>query len=428
MPDLRPFRALRYDPAVVGELAAVVAPPYDVIDDAYRDVLYDRSPYNVIRLILGREPDRYASAAAHFATWQRDGVLARDREPALYVYRQTFRSSDGQSHQRAGIIGAVRLEPFATGRIRPHERTLAAPKADRTRLLEACRANLSPIFGLYAGTEAAVLDLQNRCAGATATVDLIDDAGIRHRLWAVADRSQIDRAAEALSAHTLYIADGHHRYETALAYRDRLAAAGGLAADAPANFVMMFLCSMQDPGLVVLPTHRVLAGLDGFDPQRFLERLREHFRLQEFPPTAEGETALLDRLRAAGGHGHMGLALRGMPARYLASLTDRASVDRAAADRAAVVRTLDVTMLDVLVLRGLLGVEAAAASHDGRLTYVKGDREALAAVAGGADVAFLLKATGLDEVQAVCEAGETMPEKSTYFYPKLVTGLVFHLL
>lgn len=429
MAELRPFRAVRYRAEGAGEMAAVVAPPYDVISEAYRDVLYERSEYNVIRLILGREADRYDSAAQHWRDWQRRGVLVRELEPRVFLYEQDFPLvGEEVRRRRFGIMGVVRLEPFSSGRIRPHERTLAGPKADRLRLMEACRANLSPIFGLYAGGGHPLEEAHSLAARERPLTDFSDEFDVRHRLWAV-PYGLGDRLSALLGPQTVLIADGHHRYETALEYRARLAQHAPLDADDSANFVLMFLCHMGDPGLVILPTHRVLSGLAGFDAARVAENLARVFRLREFPATDDGFLACTAALRSQGEPGHLGVALRGASSVYLASVADRAAMDRAAPDLALAVRNLDVTLLDRLVLRPLFDVDVAAAAHDGRLRYVKDDAEAFGLVRRAeADVALLLNAARVEEVQAVCAGGQTMPEKSTYFYPKLITGLLFHPL
>lgn len=423
MAEIRPFAGWRYDAEVAGDLATIVAPPYDVIDDAHRDRLYDRSPYNVVRLILGRESDRYAAAASRLEEWRREGVLLHDRDPGLYLYSQEF-PLEGDVRTRSGVIAAVRLESFDKGIIRPHEKTLSGPKADRMKLMEATRTNLSPIFGLYAGASAAVEEARVACASRPPLADLVDEFGVRHILWGLTDAAATARIGADLGPRTVYIADGHHRYETALAYRDRLDAASPLAADHPARFVMMYLCSTSDPGLVILPTHRLVGGLAGFDASTFLRDLGGVFRLREIAAAAELEAAL----RAAP-PGSFGFAVRGADGLHLATLADADRMSREAPELAPAVRSLDVSLLDVVVLRRLLGIDAHEAAQDGRLRYVKDAAEAVAAVRGGqADVACLLNATRMDEVEAVCDAGETMPEKSTYFHPKLGSGFVFHSL
>jgi len=427
MAVIRPFAAWRYNAAVVGDLSKVVAPPYDVIDDAHRVALYERSPYNVVRLILGREADRYTAAAACMREWTAVQVLVQDSAPALYYYAQDF-LLEGRSHQRGGVVGAVRLEPFSSGVIRPHEKTLAGPKADRLRLMEATATNLSPIFGLYPGTAPALEDARAKLGAIEALEDVTDEFGVRHRLWSLGGGDTASRIAAELAPRTIYIADGHHRYETALAYRDKLAASRLLPPEHAANFILMFLCSMADPGLVILPTHRLLAGLAGFDPARFLEGLRRFFVLRVLASDDAGSAQLLETMRRSQVT-CLGFALRGSSSLYFAELRDPNVMDSEALEVAPALRHLEVSLLDAVVLRRLLGVDAHDAAHDGRLTYVKEAGEALDAVrAGRADVACLLTATRIEEVEAVCDAGETMPEKSTYFHPKLGSGFLFHSL
>jgi len=423
---LRPFRPLRYNPAVVGDLSAVVAPPYDVISDAHRDALHERSPYNVIRLILNRAPDRYAAAAAALQAWRRDGVVRRDGDPALGYYVESFTLPDGGPREREGVIGVMRIEPFASGHVRPHERTFARHKEDRMRILRACRTNLSPIFGLFADREHAFDAARAVAAARPADIDLRDDAGVRHRLWSLTEPNVIDTITGMLSAETVFIADGHHRYETALAYRDALRAQGATDPEAPHNFIMMYLTSMSHPGLVILPTHRVLGRLASVDRSAVLERLRSQFQLTSFPQSAR--STFLARLREAPRRGRFGVALAGSDELVVATLEDVTGLDRLAADRAPAVRHLDVTVLDAVILRGMLQIDCTAAAQEGWLTYTHDDDAALAAVSQGAAAAFLMNAPRIDDVQAVCLAGETMPEKSTYFYPKLLTGLLFHPL
>lgn len=421
---LRPFRALRYNPPTVGDLAAVVAPPYDVISDAYRDTLYARSEYNVIRLILNRDADRYTAAGALLREWRRTGVLLQDTQAVLGYYVENFTLPDGTARERAGVLGAVRLESFDTGHIRPHERTFARAKEDRMRLLQACRTNLSPIFGLYADKQDALQPARRVAASRPADIDLRDDTGERHRLWLLTDPADIGAISDALAAESVVIADGHHRYETALAYRDRRRAEGAVDPEARHNFILMYLASMSDPGLVILPTHRVLVdGMRGA-PASLPDRLRRYFRLTAFAGSARAE------FKAALRHapGRFGVAVAGADQLFVASVDDVATIEPYLSTLTPAVRRLDVTVLDRVILRGLLDVDCTQAAQAGRLTYTHDEDGALDAVRRGAQAAFLINPPSMDEVVAVCVAGETMPEKSTYFFPKLLTGLVFHAL
>jgi uncharacterized protein (DUF1015 family) len=421
---IRPFRPLRYNPALFPDLARVVAPPYDVISPNRRDELYERDPHNVIRLILNRDTDPYGSAAQHFSQWRAERLLVRERKPSLAFYVENFQLPDGTEHERAGILGAVRLEPFSAGNIRPHERTFARAKADRMHLLRAVRANLSAIFGLYAGHEAALESARLWAAKKKPDLDLVDDSGERHRVWLITDERSIAAMAEGLRDAHAVIADGHHRYETALAYAEEQRAAGADDPDAPHNFILMYLACMSDPGLVILPTHRVLRGVTGADPARIEELLRRHFHLQQF--TRQDSDAFLRALHDAPAHGSLGVALPTDSKLIVATLLDPAVTDRYASHLAPSVRGLDVAVLDTVVLRGLLGIDCSAEAQEGRLTYTHDDRDALQALDAGADAVFFMKPPRMDDLLAVAGAGEVMPEKSTYFYPKLLTGLVFH--
>ena len=426
MAVLRPFRALRYNPAVVGDLSTVVAPPYDVISAARRDALYDHSQYNAVRLILNRAPDPYSAAAETLQAWRRDGVLQRDPQPSLCYHVEDFVHPDGSAHQREGVIGAVRLEPFASGRIRPHERTFARHKEDRMRILRAVRANLSPIFGLFADQVAALDPARALAAARQPDMVLEDDMGVRHRGWLISEPARISAISGALAHETIFIADGHHRYETALAYADQCRAQGATDAEAPHNFIMMYLASMSDPGLVILPTHRVVAGAAGAKASAVVARLRQYFRLTPFARGARHE--FLACLRQHRDDGGIGVVVAGSSEWYVATLADPTALDTHATHLAPVVRRLDVAILDTVILRGLMGIDCTAAAQEGWLTYTHDDDDAMRALEAGAHAVFLMNAPRIEDVQAVCMAGETMPEKSTYFYPKLPTGLVFRPL
>ena len=417
MIEFRPFKALHYDQAVV-PLADVIAPPYDVIDAAHLDRLYARNPHNVVRLILNKAPDRYAAAAAALRDWRARGVVAQERQPALYWYVQDFALPDGSRHRRSGLLAAVRLQPFGAGNILPHERTFAGPKADRLKLMHACGANLSPIFGVYRNRAAAMAAARAVADAAPPWID-VQEAGERHRVWRLADAATLAALRDGLGDTKVFIADGHHRYETALAYRDERHAAGDTATDAPHNFMLMYLCSMDDPGLVVLPTHRLWRG--AFDDAAWA-RATPHFRVEE----VDADTVLA-RLAAAPAPGCIGVRTPTRTA--VLHLKDLAAVDGALAEIAPIIRHLDVTVLDRFLLGHLLGVDCVQAGQDGRLLYTHDDRQALCAAGqDGVGAAFLLRRPSMGEVAEACLAGEVMPQKSTYFFPKLQTGLVFHLL
>src|SRR5262249_57975947 len=294
MPDVLPFRGVRYDVARVGTFSDVVAPPYDVIDPALQDRLYGASEYNVTRLELNREEPgdteargRYARAAGFLRDWLRTGVLREEDHSALYVYQQTF-EVEGQTHTRRGFLARVRLEPFGQGKIYPHEQTLSGPKADRLALYHATGFNLSPIFGLYPDPDGAVL--REVEAGLRDRTPLVatDHLGVENRLWVVDDQKTHAAVRGLMGARPVFIADGHHRYETGLRYRDERARAGDLSGDDdPANFCLMMLVGMSDPGLLILPTHRLVAGFPGLTAAALAERLAPQFQV---PMTRDVQT------------------------------------------------------------------------------------------------------------------------------------------
>jgi uncharacterized protein (DUF1015 family) len=437
MPIVRPFRALLYDPAVVGPIESVVAPPYDVIGRDEQNRLYEASPYNVVRLDLARDSDRYGAASNTFAQWRARGALAHDPQPAFYVYAQRHRLKSGEQHERFGFFCRLHLEEFASGKVLPHEKTLASAKADRLALQRACRANLSSIFGLYTAPGFSLAEAARDALRAAPWTDFTDAAGVRHRLWRMTDDADRETLERLLADRSVYIADGHHRYETALRYRDEMRAETGReggeepfdgAQDRPFDYVLAYLVNMDEPGLVVLPTHRMLREL-AIPSADFVERLRACFEIEEIARD-RGADALFERLQSRPGERRIGLVLRGGAGWFVLAARDGDNDPRL--DGSTALRRLDVTLLHGLVLEGprsILRLDAHHEAEAGRLVYTKDGDEAVARVASGEFAAsFLLNATRVDEVRAVSEAGETMPEKSTYFYPKIATGLVFNSL
>jgi uncharacterized protein (DUF1015 family) len=394
MAVVRAVRALRYDTARVGDLSRVIAPPYDVITPEEQAALYEASPYNVIRLILPREAARAEAASQTLREWMASGVLVREPSPAVYLYAQTFTLPDGSTRTREGVILSLGLEEFSRGVVLPHEKTLPGPKADRLAIIRATGANLSPIFGLYAHRGERARDVLG--VGGPPVVEAANGSG-SHRLWRVSDAAAIARFAATLAAERIIIADGHHRYETALAYRDeqRTAAAGSILA---------YVANLDEEGVVILPTHRILRGPLRMDAATLASRLAECFAIEPLSPGAPRAVGEIDCILP-----HRRLRLRAKP-----------EAGACVASLPAAIRTLDVSVLHGAILGPLLGVSPE------ELEFTHEDEEALAAVTTGhAAAAFLLNPPSLAAVRAVCLAGELMPEKSTYFYPKLATGLVF---
>lgn len=403
MADVRPFRALQYaDPA--GPLGSLLAPPYDVISPEERRRLLAVSPYNAVRLILPEVG--YEEVATLIATWEGDGVLER-AEPQLVAWTQTFTLADGVERERRTLLGAVTLEPYEARVVRPHERTHAGPKEDRLRLTRAVQTNLSPVFGLYPDAEGAAWTAA--AVSGEPHAEVTDREGVVHRFWRITEPAAHAAVAAALADRWILIADGHHRYETALAYRDERRAVAGSDDDAPAyNRVLMGLTALDDDGLVVLPTHRVLA--------RWVDGAEAAFDSRPVADLAE-MVAALDAAPAE--VPVVGLVLPGS----FTVLSGGAGPDATPGER------LDVATLEREVLIPHLGADQAELAHDGELTYVKDAAEAAALVADGkAAAVFIMRGIPKSEIAAVAEAGDTMPQKSTYFYPKLLTGVAFHSL
>ncbi len=438
MAEIRPFRGLRY---ATPRLDPVLSPPYDVIDEAERDALEARDPHNVVRLELEKErpgdggaETRYSRSARWLEEWRAQGVLVRDPRPALYALEQRF-TVDGEPHVRRGFFARLRLHPFADGVVLPHERTLSAPKADRLALLEAVRANVSPIFGLFPDDDGAVTDALAGALGRAPDAEgRTANDGVEHRLFRLEGGGATARLEQLLAPKRITIADGHHRYETALAYAERRLAEGAPAEGAH-RYVLAFLCATSDPGLRILPTHRLVFGLPSLDPGRFFTLLDEHFEVRELEEDVRkpaGRAWALRKLAEAGRDRHALLALsRGDRKARLLVLKEGLDLAHVASlPKNPTLRALDVTLLHGLVLQGVLGLSPESQARKENLAYVKDAGEAIEAVLGegGYPLGFLLNPTPMWQVRAVAEAGEVMPQKSTFFFPKIPTGLVLNVV
>ena len=411
MTDLQPLRTLRYETSVAGPLADLIAPPYDVIDKEMRAQLAARSPYNVVHVDL---PPSYEQAAATMADWRAQGVLVQEEEPAVWVLRQDYQAPDGAGRTRTGFLARVRVDEYGPGRIRPHERTHPGPREDRLKLTRATRANLSPIFSLFPDpdgiAERAMAQISQGEPAAQAGDDL---------LWRSSDPDLVAELQMALADAELLIADGHHRYETARIYAEEVGGEG------EHRYVLMLLCSLSDPGLLVFPTHRLLTGLadDRAKQEAIREVLIRDFEVEELGAANELEP----------GPETNGVALGYMDSfhkkPYRVTLKDEGTADRALEGMPEPYRRLDTAVLEALVLRGALGMSEDDISHLRGLDYSKSLDDAIDAVhTGRADAGFFMRATPVEQVREVAETGESMPPKSTYFFPKVPTGLVFNPL
>jgi len=431
MAEIQAFRAVRYDLARVGVLSDVVAPPYDVIDPALQDALYARSPYNVVRLILNKETpadtadnNRYTRASATLKDWQRDGILVQDSARSLYVYDQQF-EVEGKRFTRKGFMARVRLERFGEGKIFPHEQTMSGPKEDRLKLTRATGMNLSQIFGLFPDENGEVQKQLDAAVGRSLPLQATDHLGVVSRLWPITDSHAISTVMGLMGPKPIFIADGHHRYETALRYLDERRQAGEVAGpDAAPNFVLMMMVSMQDPGLVILPTHRLVSGLGGITSATLKAAIASHFDVEITGSGDQGARETWDSIEADGGQNVLGFGTVADQTWHLARLKNPAAMDDLARDHSAAWRGLGVSILHVLVLDHLL-----AKHGKGQCKYVHLLREVTdACTAKECELAVLVPPAGMDHVEEIAGNLEKMPPKSTYFYPKLLSGLVFNPL
>ena len=398
MADVEPLNALHYDLSKVGGLQPVAAPPYDVIDAAQRAELLGRSPYNVVEVDLPRNgADPYGHAASVLTRWNDEGIVVRDTTPALWALAQDYTGPDGRPRTRHGVFARVKVEDYGPGRIRPHERTHPGPKEDRLRLTRATRANLSPIFSLYDDPANAAWNAVEPFTHGAPWGEVTDDEGTVHKLWRIEDPEAIATYRDALQDTELLIADGHHRYETARVYQQE---------EPSADHVLMCLVALQDSGLTVFPTHRLVSGTDRAALDAALERdwTSEPLQTLSIGYYAGGEERTL-------------------------YLKDFAIADAALAGKPEPYRRLDTAVLEALILKGALGMSEDDISHFNGLDYARTPEEARAKVdSGEADAAFFMSATPVERVRDVAAAGENMPPKSTYFYPKVLTGMVFNPL
>ncbi len=445
MAVIKPFRAVRYNPEKVADLSKVMAPPYDVISQEFKEELHRRHPNNIIRLILGKTHDTsddslYEKARCYLEEWLKEGILIRDDKPALYPYTQTYRV-DGNLVTRTGFIGLARLEEPGEGGIKPHERTLSGPKADRLKLLTACEANLSCIFSLYPEDgdnpqERSINSLMEETLKTPPIAEAIDDDGVIHRLWKIDDPETIRAITSKMQNKELFIADGHHRYETALRYRQMmLEKTPNPTGEEPFNYVMMYFTSMADPGLLIFPTHRVVHSLEDFNKDHLIEECRKYFQIEELPFDDATEESVkkefLEKLKEGSEEKiKFGLYVRNNPVYYILTFKGKEVMDALfGSSMADVHKALDVTVLHSVILEKILGIDREAQEGGKNLTYIKDAEEALKATKSGDNqLLFLMNPTRIEDIRRVSDAGLLMPQKSTYFYPKLISGLTINLL
>jgi len=431
VPNIQPFEGLRYNLAQIGSLSDVVAPPYDVIDPALQDALYEKHPNNVVRLILNKmlptddeQNNRYTRSARELKNWKEEGVLQKDSKPAIYVYHEIFTVGD-KEYTRKGFMCGCEAVPFGEGMVFPHEITMSGPKLDRLMLTTACKTNFSQIFGLYPDEKNEVQNLLEEATLNLTPLEATDHLGVIHRMWVVDDQEVVAKVVEMMGPKPIFIADGHHRYETACNYRKQVREQGLLTTDHPANHVLMVCVAMEDPGLIVLPTHRLFRNVKEFSQEDLFALLGDSFAITTVGegPTAAAKAWTLIEMQDD--QGTMALYTGKDRKWSLIRQTEagRAKMDEVAAERQPEWRALGVAILHRLVIDKLLGLEG----HD-KPKYVHEVAEVVENLENKADefpLAALVSPATVAQIQELSLVRERMPAKSTYFYPKLITGFVF---
>ena len=441
MAKVVPFKGFRYNSSNI-DIADVVAPPYDVIGDDGRDLLHQRHVNNITKLIKGKdlpgdspEENKYTRASKSFRDWMSSGVLERDEKPSIYVYEQQYQFGGDKPRIRRGFIALAQLEDLESGVILGHEHTLMQPKQDRLSLLKECRANLSPIFSLFSQPDGGIDSILVEIAFTPPAYDFVDDTMTRNRLWVVDDAEIISSLCSQLEDKSIIIADGHHRYETALIYRhirrnDPQTSSG----DGAHNYIMMMFVNLDGEGVTIYPIHRIVHDLVDFDPDAFRRRLEEHFELTSYPFTCSdceeiGQKLLRD-MELIGEETHsFGLYMGGKRYEFLRA-KDPERLHRLIDDNLSEGRkALDVSVVQSIILRDMLGIQADDISKQKHVRFTPTARNALEAVRRQeAQIALLLNPTSPEQVRAVTAEGGRMPQKSTFFYPKLLSGLVINSL
>ncbi len=440
MVDIFPFKGIRYNVDKVGSMAGVATPPYDVISEQEQEMYYERHPNNIIRLDKGKsmpEDDSrdnpYTRAAEYFKNWLAEGILFKDEYPCLYLTTVEF-SIEGASYTRWGLIARVRLEPFEKGIILPHEETYSKIKSERLELMKACHANFSHIFSVFTDKDDIISMLQASVAGVEPEAEFTDDAGHRHRMWCIRDRQIQEKTVKSFKNRRLFIADGHHRYETALNYRDIVAEeTPGFGENHPANFIMMYLCAIEDEGLTILPTHRLLTRVPPSTRAGFIQKAAVYFDIQEFPfagsSREDAAREMLKTLKPESEKHIIGCYVKEDSRFYTLTLKPGVMEQKFGGSIPEPLRELDVTVLTNLVLSELLGFDQADLDDETLISYTSSAAEAMESVDQGSfEMAFILNPPSNEQVRRISEAGHTMPRKTTFYYPKVVTGQVMNCL
>lgn len=434
MAKVIPFKALRYNTDKINDLSKVTTPPYDIISPAEQEAFYELSENNIIRLEYGKEYDtdnehdnRYTRAGETLKKWIDEGILVFEDKPALYLYEEIFEAPNGELKAFKGFMGLTELCEFDKKVVLPHEETLSKAKADRFNLMTTTHSNFSQIYCLYMDSERVITNEINKIAKAEPTVSFVDSFGITQNLWVVTDEAVIKTVTDAFSDKQLFIADGHHRYETALNFRNKMREENpNYTQDDLFNYVMMVLVDMDDPGLLVLPTHRMVKNLESFDEAKIIDAVSEMFEVSEkkakddVGAAIEADLALLTDEKAFGFY-------TGGKKYYILTLKDTGAMKKALPGKSDAYLDLDVSVLHTLILDKVFGIDMQNMAAQKNLFYTKFAKEAVESVDSGEyQCSFFLNATKVRQIKDVSLANEKMPQKSTYFYPKIITGLVMN--
>lgn len=435
-----PFKGIRYNPQLTDSLPELVTPPFDVIDAQGQHDFYKRHPHNMIRLVLGKtsendsqQDNRYTRAAGYFEKWLSDEIMVQDKMPAFYLSSVEFFLHE-KNFIRYGFIALVKLEPFEKGIVLPHERTFSRVKSERLDLMRACHANFSPVFSLYSDPEHKLKTITTEVCNKNIDSEFVDKDGYKHRLWLITD-TQIQRTlTRAMKDRHIFIADGHHRYETALNYKKWLSEKmSGLPADHPANYVMMYLSSMEDPGLIIQSAHRMFKDVPQTKLSGFIQKAGDYFEITPLPFKAGNkediQTAFFERLKSNQSENAVGVFMKGNSTFYVLTIKPDVMKSLFEKELPDEIRDLDVTILTRLILIKILGFDQSRLDNEKLIGYSSSEEKTIAAVASGrCDITFILNPTTIEQLRRVAEKGLIMPRKSTYFFPKVITGLVLNRL
>jgi len=440
MAKIIPFRGILYNRHKIHNLSEVITPPYDIISKQDQCNFYKQSPYNIIRLDMGKSTkkdtdknNRHTRAANLLNKWISENILVRDNSPSLYLTSVEF-SSENKMITRYGLIALVGLEPFNKGIVIPHEKTFSKVTAKRFELIKACHANFSPIFGIYSDQNDILGSLKDAAGAKAPDMEFIDSNSLKHRLWRITDTSMHSHITDAMKEKKLLIADGHHRYETALKYKKWISEIKpGFSADHPANYVMMYVSSMEDPGLIILPAHRMLKKVQASDLTTFIQKAENYFEITTIPfdekSRENARAQFISALRSNNSKNIIGVFIKNRQEFYLLTLKPQIMKQMFGKEISASLINLDVTVLTRLILMEILGFDQSMLDNEKLIAYSSSEEKAIhEVVSGRCDITFILNPTKINQVREIAEQGLIMPRKSTYFYPKVITGQVINML